>query len=91
MIDAATKKARREVEALAARLGATVRAEREERRYNVRVEAPPGHHWASDGVHEIVASSFVGPWSFADVWDDVLGRMREGVELCTDECEWWTA
>lgn len=89
MIDAATKMARRKVMALAASLGATVKVQEIGRVYDVGVEAPEGHHWR-EGVHEFRSNCYVGPWSYAEVWTELLERMDGGVEPCTGECEWWS-
>lgn len=68
------------VYALAAKLGATVEYDMTEP--HVYVDAPAGYCWSCDpGLHGIVGV----PWddeTMADVWKDVLERVRFGIEKC---------
>lgn len=79
--------ARQEVFAIAAEIGATIDAGREESGYSIKVEAPEGTHW-DEGIHEIVAWQFSG-FKTEDLWKDVLLRMQEGTDKCNCDCEWW--
>jgi hypothetical protein len=55
------------------------------------IEAPEGHIWASDQVHELVGSTNIGPkeWGW-EMRAELAKRMEQGVEPCSHgECEWW--
>lgn len=84
---------KQKVMALAKKLGATVEHEGDKKRgmFEVTVEAPPGHHWVDEQVHELVCNR---PWHVTGspttkVWEAILERMEDGIEPCNDNCEWW--
>lgn len=49
-------------------------------------EAPKGHIWKCDGLHELVDSAN-RPWK--PDYQDLIDRMNYGVEKCeVSDCEW---
>jgi hypothetical protein len=91
-----TLNARSEVLALAKKLGAKVEftpGKRAPDRWGraidaeLTVEAPEGHHWAGDDIHELVHQA---PYGDNSLWADALERMKPGLASCTGECEWWS-
>lgn len=70
----------------AKRLGASVTMEKHGDSYRCGVEAPAGYKWGCDDIHEIVDWSYA-PWK--PDYEDILSRMKYGVEKCEDEdCDW---
>ena len=54
----------------------------------ISIEAPAGHVWAGDSLHEMVASKWDDETK-ADLWADLAERMELGIEKCEDpDCEW---
>jgi len=84
-----TPNASTKARALARKLGATIEVRSGDGPYEVLIEAPRGHHWSPEMIHERVVSAWDGDTP-ADVWDRAVEDLRELVaEPCTDECEWW--
>lgn len=99
----ATKRqtARQKVMELIERYGATLYTDDTN---EIEVEAPAGYIWAGSGLHSLVAVRLTpeGRWRIgkafglvdgietkADLWLDLLDRMTDGVEPCTDsDCDW---
>lgn len=78
----------KDVRAAAAKIGATVEDDKIGISHECRVEAPKGHVWSGDTIHEFVASGYTAKGQGPD-YTDLLDRMSFGCEPCTDpECEW---
>lgn len=76
----------RDVKAAAKAIGATVEDGKCGNTHECRVEAPKGHRWMADGLHEFVDAANI-PWK--PDYADLLDRMEYGVEDCPDaDCEW---
>jgi hypothetical protein len=76
------------VKTLAKKVGATVVDEKIGEYHTCSVEAPAGLVWSCDQLHELIDST-TRPWK--PDYEDLLGRMSQGTELCANpECEWCT-
>lgn len=54
--------------------------------HECRCEAPKGHIWSSDFIHELIDSSNQ-PWK--PDYQNMIDRMNYGVEKCeVIDCEW---
>lgn len=72
----------REVKKVATQFNATVIKERVGNTNSLEIEAPKGFVWCEGGVHVIVDASY---YPFPNDYEDVLSRMRFGLEPCTQE------
>ena len=77
---------RKKVFSLANELGSTIETNTDNG-FQIRVEAPKGYHW-QDEIHEISRFQFSG-FKTELLWLEVLEVMKEGIEPCNDNCEWW--
>lgn len=70
---------------LVALFGGKVEEERSGRYLDIRVDAPRGKVWSSDGIHQIVGGCFLGDktW-YDDARDEVAARVSCGVEECAE-------
>jgi len=76
----------KDVRKLAKKLGAIVEDSKIGHVHECTVEAPAGHIWKADDIHQFVANAYI-PWK--PDYDDLLDRMAYGIEPCTDpECDW---
>lgn len=76
----------KDLRAEAKRLGATIEIQKFSLSTTVSVEAPRGHRWSCDCIHELVDNVYTGP----NDYDDLLSRMSYGIEPCFERpnCEW---
>lgn len=56
--------------------------------FEVTAEAPKGMHFLDDQVHELVSAQQYPSEPVSVVWADMAGRIDQGLEPCTDKCEW---
>ncbi len=86
-----TRSAREKVRRMAKRLGATFKVNSPADPLDVGVEAPRDHVWSCGvDIHELIGNcSDPFPEDVAETWEDLLDRMRYGVERCeVKDCEW---
>jgi len=80
---------KRQVIAMAAKLGAHATIDDNYEELDVEIEAPSGYHWAYSGVHALVAHQNDSD-TRAMVWCDLIERMKYGIEQCDKRCEFWS-
>jgi hypothetical protein len=79
--------------------GATFEAQRIGRSLDIRIMAPPSHHW-SGGMHEMVTDGTYGPAEWQrETYREAIHRLKEQKAVpCAPEdcpswvdgaCEWW--
>lgn len=79
-------KTKKEVFTLAASLNCTVEVNDDGRGLSVDIDAPTGRVFRADGCHMLCGFIYRG-W-YAVLWDEMYGRLAEGLEDCTDPaCE----
>lgn len=87
---------KRNLLALAARVGASVEFDRIDGGQEIMVEAPQGHHFAALDVHEVVLSDTMP--TMRDRYEAAIEDVQGGFEPCTADtcqlwedgrCEWW--
>lgn len=77
----------KDVRRLAKKFGAKVEVDNGGLTRVVMVEAPKGHVWKCDDLHELVDSVYKGPWP--QDYDDMIERMNYGIAKCEiPDCEW---